>query len=196
MKLLIISILFFVQNGFASQIKLEAIPSEKVSTIGAFQLFPVIPTAGEVLLVDAISAAATVNLPPAISSAGRVYEIKKTDSSTNSVTVEPFFSETIDNAVNTTLNTQYETIRIICDGNAWYLLSRDYPSFGYSHFSARPTAWPPTRPLKRCPRGPAFKSSCRVQNAFAFFHLNVRHLKKAIKLRTHVRPSLFSYSDF
>jgi hypothetical protein len=74
------------------------------------------------LLVDASAAARTVNLPAAAVNPGKLFNIKKIDSSGNTVTIEPAGAETIDGAGNKVLTTQYEKLSIQSDGAAWWII--------------------------------------------------------------------------
>jgi hypothetical protein len=74
------------------------------------------------ILCDASGAAFTVTLPAAASFTGKHYNIKKTDSSVNAVTVDGNASETIDGATTRTITIQYESIRIVCDGSNWHII--------------------------------------------------------------------------
>jgi len=74
------------------------------------------------ILCDASSAAFTVTLPAATSHTGRIYHIKKTDSSGNGVTVDGNGSETIDGATTQVISTQYDSLMIQCDGTTWHIL--------------------------------------------------------------------------
>lgn len=75
-----------------------------------------------VYLVDASSAAVTVTLPASSGVTNRVYYVKKTDSSSNLVTVDGNSAETIDGSTTTDLTAQYESIVIVCDGSNWFIL--------------------------------------------------------------------------
>lgn len=75
-----------------------------------------------VVLCNASSAAFTITLPASSSNGGKIYNIKKTDSSGNAVTIDGNASETIDGDATKTLNLQYESITIICDGSNWHIL--------------------------------------------------------------------------
>lgn len=74
---------------------------------------------------DATSGAITITLPATASSAGRIYVIKKIDSSGNAVTVDPNASETIDGATTVSLSSQYSAIIVQCNyaGTAWHKLA-------------------------------------------------------------------------
>jgi len=76
----------------------------------------------DVLLVDATSGALTITLPAVSGSGERQYVIKKIDSSGNAVTVDGNASETIDGATTSVLSSQYDTVRVGCDGSAWWTL--------------------------------------------------------------------------
>lgn len=73
---------------------------------------------------DASGGAFTVNLPAASLVTGKHYYIKKTDSSFNIITIDPNGSETIDGSTTTTLNTQYEAIKIVSNGSNWIITER------------------------------------------------------------------------
>ena len=76
-----------------------------------------------IVLVDATSAAVTLDLPAAADNTGAIVVVKKIDSSVNTVTVEANASETIDGAANKALTTQYESITIVCDGTEWWIIA-------------------------------------------------------------------------
>lgn len=72
--------------------------------------------------VDASGANRTINLPAASGATGRVYVIKKIDSSANTVTIDGSGSETIDGATTKVLNTQYTGYMIQCNGTNWDII--------------------------------------------------------------------------
>jgi hypothetical protein len=79
---------------------------------------------GKLIPVDASGAGITVTLPTvALAANGFRIGIKKTDSSTNAVTVDGDGAETIDGAANYLLNGQYETLWLICNGTTWHIWS-------------------------------------------------------------------------
>uniref|UniRef100_A0A7V3ZTT4 Uncharacterized protein n=1 Tax=candidate division WOR-3 bacterium TaxID=2052148 RepID=A0A7V3ZTT4_UNCW3 len=71
------------------------------------------------ILVDASGGVRTITLPVV---AGRVYVVKKIDSSVNAVYVIPA-SGTIDGASSHTLLSQWKCISVICDGTDYYIIS-------------------------------------------------------------------------
>lgn len=74
------------------------------------------------ILVDASGAARTITLPAVSGRVGTTYNIKKTDSSANTVTVDGNASETIDGATTKVLTTQYQSVTIQSDGSTWWVL--------------------------------------------------------------------------
>ncbi len=75
-----------------------------------------------VVLCDATAGAITVTLPAASGNTGRRFFIKKIDSSANSVTIEGSGSETIDDGMTAIVDSQYETLAIVCDGSMWHVI--------------------------------------------------------------------------
>lgn len=79
----------------------------------------------KVLLVDASGGAVTITLGAAATLAnGFCVAIKKTDSSTNAVTIDGNSSETIDGAATFTLPAQYSSVILQCDGANWNIVGR------------------------------------------------------------------------
>ena len=76
-----------------------------------------------VVLVDASGGAKTVTLPQASTVTGRIFTVKKIDSSANGVTLDGFSTETIDGSGTKSLATQYKTMTVISTGTLWYILS-------------------------------------------------------------------------
>lgn len=78
------------------------------------------------ILVDATAAAVTVTLPKA--EKGRVFVVKKIDSSVNAVTVDGFASETLDGATTTTLTVRYASAQIqgnvVSGVGSWHILNK------------------------------------------------------------------------
>ena len=75
-----------------------------------------------VILCNATSGGITITLPAASDNNRRIYNIKKTDSSGNAITIDANSSETIDEDTTKSLNLQYESLTIICDGSNWHIL--------------------------------------------------------------------------
>lgn len=75
---------------------------------------------GKLITADATSAGYTIDLPTA-ASAGDGFEIAvmKSDSSANVVTLDGNGSETINGSTTMALSTQYDVVRLRCNGTAW-----------------------------------------------------------------------------
>lgn len=86
-----------------------------------------VTTSDAIILCDSSGGAFTLTLPAASGNTGKVFQIKKTDSSFLAVTIDGDGSETIDGATTTTVNTEGETLRIVCDGSNWQILERRIP---------------------------------------------------------------------
>jgi hypothetical protein len=105
-------------------------------------------TSDDTILCSASGGAWTLSLPAAASSAGKIFTIKKTDSSTNAITIDGSGSETIDGALTKLLVRQYQWYEITCDGSAWYITNQGGPlgqqvsssSGNFGSTSATPTA--------------------------------------------------------
>jgi hypothetical protein len=74
------------------------------------------------ILVDASGGAVTITLPASSGITGRVYNIKKTDSSGNAVIIDPNSTETIDGLGTMSTTTQYQAFTVVCDGSNWWAL--------------------------------------------------------------------------
>lgn len=81
-------------------------------------------TAGNetIILANASGAGITIALPVASTCTDRVYTVKKTDSSVNTVTLDPNGSELIEGVATKILGTLFETVTIISDGTAWWII--------------------------------------------------------------------------
>lgn len=84
-------------------------------------------SANDIILANATSGAITVNLPAAGSNTNLVLTIRKTDSTTNAVTLDGNASETINGFTTYKLVTQNDTVVIYCDGSNWLVLDHAYP---------------------------------------------------------------------
>jgi hypothetical protein len=74
------------------------------------------------ILCNATGGSFTITLPAVASHTNRIYNIKKIDSSANTVTVDGNSSETIDDATTAVLTTQHESITIQSDGSEWWII--------------------------------------------------------------------------
>lgn len=83
---------------------------------------------GKLILCDATSAAFTVTLPAAATAgAGFRVFIKKTDSSSNAITIDGDSAETIDGSATQSLPSQNDFMRLRCDGTNWRVDGRSTP---------------------------------------------------------------------
>lgn len=102
---------------------LEADTSGQTVLVGTVTTTPYIAGEERVILVDddVIGGPATVVLGGAAPLQGRLYYIKKLGS-TGIVTVDPDGSELIDDSLTKLLTTQYDSMTIVSDGTAWWIL--------------------------------------------------------------------------
>jgi hypothetical protein len=82
----------------------------------------------DVVSVDATSGAITITLPAAASHTGREYFITKSDSSANEVTIDANGAETINGSLTRKLALQYDSIKIVSNGNNWIVLANNSTS--------------------------------------------------------------------
>lgn len=75
-----------------------------------------------VILCDASGGAFTVTLPAAADNTGKVFYLKKIDSSANAVTIDGNGAETIDDATTLVLSGQYDAAMLVSDGAEWWIL--------------------------------------------------------------------------
>jgi hypothetical protein len=74
------------------------------------------------VLCNATSAAFAVTLPDAATLSGKVYNVKKIDSSVNAVTITPTAPDLIDGSATAVLLTQWTSLTFQSDGSNWYIL--------------------------------------------------------------------------
>lgn len=77
----------------------------------------------DVIFANAVSAGFTLTLPSASTIVGRAYEVKKTDASTNVVTIATTGGQTIDGASTRTIGVQYGSLTVMSDGTNWMRLN-------------------------------------------------------------------------
>jgi len=77
-----------------------------------------------IILCDTSSNSITVTIPTAQTEDGRELVIKDYggNSNTNNITVDTEGSETIDGESDITINTDYDSVTIICKNNDWYII--------------------------------------------------------------------------
>jgi len=77
----------------------------------------------DVILGNASGGAFSVTLPTAIGRQGRIFTVKKTDSSGNAVTISTTGGQTIDGAVSVSLGAQFSSRMVMSDGANWSVLA-------------------------------------------------------------------------
>ena len=79
---------------------------------------------GDYLIVaNAAGGAITMTLPPAALVPGRIYTFKRINSGANAVVIDPSGAETIDGAATYTLSAQWNSVTIMNNGIAWFILA-------------------------------------------------------------------------
>lgn len=82
-------------------------------------------SSNNIILADSSSSTLTLNLtlPQASTVVGKVYAIKKTDSSSKSVTILPYSGDKIDNSSDSMIiEFQNTTIQLVSSGANWYII--------------------------------------------------------------------------
>jgi hypothetical protein len=74
------------------------------------------------ILANATSAAFSVTLPTAVGANGKLYIVKKVDSSANAVTVATTSAQTIDGASTYVMGYQYQSVTVQSDGANWFIV--------------------------------------------------------------------------
>jgi hypothetical protein len=109
-------------NGAVTVLTPGGSSSDKVKNITVTDSPYTAPAYDCYIFCNAVGGAITVSLPAASSSAGRRYDIKKTDVSAYVVTIDANASETIDGALTLPINLQYESYTLVCDGATWWIV--------------------------------------------------------------------------
>lgn len=73
------------------------------------------------LLADCSSGNLIFTLPTAASAISKVFYIKKSDSTANTLTIQANGSETVDGANTISIPTQYQSFSLVSSGSAWFL---------------------------------------------------------------------------
>jgi hypothetical protein len=76
----------------------------------------------EAILVDATSGPVTITLPSAAGNAGKLYKIKKIDTTGATVTIDANASETIDGGLTAVITAPYVALALQCDGTGWWIV--------------------------------------------------------------------------
>ena len=75
------------------------------------------------IIADATAGAITMTLPPAALVPGRIYAFKRINAGANQVIVDGYAAETIDGAATHTLTPQWNSVTIMSNGTAWFILA-------------------------------------------------------------------------
>lgn len=75
------------------------------------------------IIADATGGVITMTLPPAALVPGRIYVFKRINSGANAVIVDGYAAETIDGAATHTLTPQWNSVTIMSNGVAWFILA-------------------------------------------------------------------------
>lgn len=76
----------------------------------------------EFINVDASGAARTITLPTAVGFTNKIFNIRKSDSSGNTVTVNTTSSQTINGALTQVISAQYVVLSVRSDGANWMII--------------------------------------------------------------------------
>lgn len=77
---------------------------------------------GDIILADASSVSITITLPDP-SKTRRHITVKKIDSSSNAITINPYDTETIEGSSSYSLSSQYQYVTLTSDGSNWYIIA-------------------------------------------------------------------------
>jgi hypothetical protein len=105
-------------TGPTSTLDINGSMSQSVTSVSA--TYTALATDHNILA--SAGSAFTITLPAASGVAGRIYHIKKIDAAANDVTIDANGTETIDGALTIALSSQYDNVKIICDGSNWHVL--------------------------------------------------------------------------
>ena len=75
-----------------------------------------------IVFCDASTGGFTVTLPSALSCCGKSFIIKKIDLTMNTVTIDPYLSQTIDGSLVYYMGTSMQSIEVVSNGTSWYII--------------------------------------------------------------------------
>ena len=81
------------------------------------------PSLYEDILIVNLAANTTINLPEASTATSKAYYVYK-NTSQHQLSIDGYGGELIDGAETFTINAHYECVQIVCDGTAWYVISK------------------------------------------------------------------------
>ena len=77
------------------------------------------PEINEMVLCNPTIGGFTINLPTSIGKLGKNITIKNASNSNNTIIIQAFGSETIDNNTSVNIITEYDLVRLMSDGANW-----------------------------------------------------------------------------
>lgn len=108
--------------GSSTAVKITSSVLEGLYTdVQSYSSSSIMTNANSVALVNASGGAVTITIPTAVTNKGKVFNIKKLDSSANGVVISPA-AGTIDGAATKTLAFQYDSLMLVSDGTNYYLI--------------------------------------------------------------------------
>lgn len=99
-------------------------PISKVETVVTKTANYTATISDDVILCDASGGSFTITLPAVSGNSGKSYTIVKTDGGGSLLLIDAASSESINGQERIFLSGQYETMKIICDGAAWNIISK------------------------------------------------------------------------
>jgi hypothetical protein len=111
------------QHNVSDILGLSSSPSsDTVSSISSDQTLTSSSTAN-VYLVNAASSNINITLPSASTVTNKIYKIKKTDSSTNTIIIKPNGTDSIENlSEDLIVQFQNSAVQLISYGNGWFII--------------------------------------------------------------------------
>ena len=76
----------------------------------------------EIINCDASGGSFTITLPTSVGISGKRYDVRKSDSSGNTVTIDADGSETINDAATQIITAQYVNVTVVSDGANWIII--------------------------------------------------------------------------
>jgi hypothetical protein len=93
-----------------------------VATVTFAQSPYLITTAYETINVNALSGSVTVVLPTAVGNKGRVFHIRKSDTSANTVVINPAATQTINDNTTIIISYRHTAVTVQSDGANWIII--------------------------------------------------------------------------
>lgn len=79
----------------------------------------------DIIKGDTSGGAFTITLPAVATATGKILTFIRTGAGVNALTIDGNGAETIDGAAtNATMDAQYDSLTILCDGTEWFIIAR------------------------------------------------------------------------